>query len=40
MTGMEIFFYVALPVALVAAGWVAVRLNERHDHSHRLHPGE
>lgn len=37
MTGLEIFFYIALPVSLVAAGWIAVRLNERHE---RMHPGE
>ncbi|SOC94002.1 hypothetical protein [Agrobacterium tumefaciens] len=40
MTGMEIFFYIALPVSIVAAGWIAVRLNERNDRKHGLHPGE
>ncbi|WP_284758501.1 hypothetical protein [Agrobacterium sp. fls2-241-TYG-188a] len=40
MTGMEIFFYVALPVSIVTAGWIAVRLNERSDKKTRLHPGE
>lgn len=40
MTGTEIFFYIILPVSFVAAGWVAVRLNEHRDHNNRLHPGE
>ena len=39
-TGMELFFYVALPVSIVTAGWVAVRLNERNDKKTQLHPGE
>ena len=38
MTGVEIFFYVVLPVSFIAAGWLAVRLNERNNHD--LHPGE
>ncbi len=40
MTGMELFFYVALPVSIVTAVWVAVRLNERNAKKTRLHPGE
>lgn len=35
MTALGIFFYGVLPVSLVAAGWIAVVLNERHDHRHR-----
>jgi len=38
MTVMEIFFYLVLPLGLVASGWIAVRLNERS--SRDLHPGE
>lgn len=29
MSSLEFFFYVVLPVVLVAAGWLAVRLNEQ-----------
>ncbi len=37
MTTIEIVYYVVLPVAFVLVGWVAVRINERHN---RIHPGE
>ncbi|NTE86188.1 hypothetical protein [Agrobacterium rubi] len=40
MTGMEIFFYLALPVSIVTAGWIAVRLNEWNDKKTQLHPSE
>jgi hypothetical protein len=29
-----------LPVTIVTAGWIAVRINERNDKNHRIHPGE
>lgn len=35
MTTLELFFYIVLPATLVAAGWLAVVLNERQDHRHR-----
>ncbi len=40
MTAMEIFFYIALPASIVTAAWIAVRVNERNDKNHRIHPGE
>lgn len=38
MTGLWIFAYVVLPVAVVAMGYAAMRLNERE--AGRLNPGE
>ena len=38
MTGMELFFFVVLPVSIVTAGWIAVCVHERNDEKHRIHP--
>ncbi|MBP1853529.1 hypothetical protein [Rhizobium halophytocola] len=29
MNGMEIFYYIVLPVTVVGIGWTAVKLHER-----------
>lgn len=40
MTGTQLLAFVILPLALAAAGWCVVLVNERLSARHRLHPGE
>ncbi|WP_281354915.1 hypothetical protein [Chelativorans xinjiangense] len=40
MTGMELFYFVILPLLIVAAGWLAAYLHERSAPNDKIHPGE
>ncbi len=40
MTGMEVFYFVVLPLAIAGGGWLAVMLHERSGRDSRLRPGE
>jgi hypothetical protein len=40
MSGMEIFYYIVLPVTLVLAGWIALRLNVYYTDKHDPHRGK
>ncbi len=40
MTGFGLFYYLVLPVVIVAAGYIAMKLHERTSPHDRLRPGE
>jgi hypothetical protein len=40
MTGFELFYYFVLPVCIVAAGYIAMKLHERTAPKDRLRAGE
>ena len=40
MTGFGFFYYFALPVCIVVAGYIAMKLHERTTPNDRLRPGE